>query len=143
MIECDQIKLEWSQIEKSNYTSDFIYASASEIMLLFPENEYLNKLLFDVFDYSKTIIKSEYNNLNTIQEIEENLRDNKYNYKYYEDLIERAKKIIEGEIKYEERREFTTNPNAIINKINQYGNIFDYTKQTLKMSRGGTDRQPT
>ena len=47
------------------------------------------------------------------------------------------------QIKYEKRREFTTNPNTDINKINQYGDISSYTKSILKMSRGGTDRQST
>ena len=146
VIECDQIKLEWTQIEQIDYTSDYIYASVSEIIFFLPENEYLNKLIYNVFDendYTKTILNPEYNDLIAIQEIEENIQDYLDTYKYIEELIERAKKIILEEIKFEKRREFTTNPNADINKINQYGDIFSYTKNILKMSRGGTDRQPT
>ena len=146
VIECDQIKLEWAQIEQADYSSEYLNACASEIMPLFPENEYLNKLLFDVFDendYYKMTINPEYNDLLAIQEIEENIQDYLGTYKYIGILIERAKKIIDGEIKYEKRREFTTNPNAETNRINQYGDIYNYTKNTLRMSRGSNDRQPT
>ena len=40
-IKCDQIKLEWAEIE--NTEIDNLYALANEIILLFPENEYINK----------------------------------------------------------------------------------------------------
>ena len=62
VITCDQIKLEWAEIDNQG-NSGHVIASASEIILLFPENENLNKLLFDVFDendYYKMSINSEY-----------------------------------------------------------------------------------
>lgn len=34
---CDRIKIEWAEIEET-----FLWANASEIILLFPENEYIN-----------------------------------------------------------------------------------------------------
>ena len=145
VINCDQIKLEWAEMDNPG-NSGYINATASEIILLFPENEYLNKLLFDVFDendYYKMFINSKYKDLLVIQEIEDNLQDYINNYKFIEFLIERSKKIIDGEIQYDKKREFTTNPNTEINKINQYGNIYSYTKEVLKMNLGGTDRQPT
>ena len=143
VITCDILKLEWAEVENPDNAK---YASASEIILLYPENEYLNKLLFDVFDeneYYKMTINSEYNDLLAIQEIEDNLQDYINNYKFIEVLIERAKQIIDGELKYDKRREFTTNPKSETNKINQYGNIYDYTKEVLKMTIGGIDIQPT
>ena len=148
VIECVQIKLEWTQIEQADdsASSDSLNAYASQIMPLFPENEYLNKLLFEVFDendYCKMSLNKKYNDLLIIQEIEENIQDYLRTYKYIKLLIERAKKIIDEEIKFEKKREFTTNPKADINKINQFGDISNYSKQELKMSRGGIDRQPT
>ena len=71
-------------------------------MFLFPENEYLNKLLFEVFKDEKTI-NSEYNNLPAIQEIEENLQDYIDSYTYIGELIEKAKKLIDGEKKDEKK----------------------------------------
>jgi len=58
-------------------------------------------------------------------------------------LINRAKKIVNREIKYEKRREFTTNQRAKINIINQHGDVNQYSKNILRMSKGGTNRQPT
>ena len=101
VVECDQIKLEWNKVEKSD-NSEYSYAFASEIMFLFPENEYLNKLLFEVFDEKdKNKINSEYNDLSAIQKIEENLQDYIDSYTYIGELIEKAKKIIAGEKKDE------------------------------------------
>ena len=146
VIECDEMKLEWAQIEQADDSSEKLNAYASEIMPLSPENEYLNKLLFDVFDekdYYKMTVNSKYKDLPAIQEIEEKVQGYLGIYKYIGILIDRAKKIIDGEIKYDKKREFTTNPKAEINIINQYGDIYNYTQNTLKMSRGSVDRQPT
>ena len=46
-IECDQIKIEWNEID-SEYNNDNVFAC--EIMFLYPENDYLDKLIFDIFD---------------------------------------------------------------------------------------------
>ena len=100
-VECDQIKLEWNKVEK-NDNSEYSYAFASEIMFLFPENEYLNKLLFEVFEDEKTL-NSKYNNLPAIQEIEEKLQDYIDSYTYIGELIEKAKKLIDGEKKDEKK----------------------------------------
>ena len=73
---CDQIKLEWSQIEIT--VSNNLYAFASEIIFLFPENKYINQLLYDIFqpnDYALLFIKPEYNNIHIIEEIEEKIKE--------------------------------------------------------------------
>ena len=143
-IRCDQIKLEWASIENTGI--DFSYALANEIILLFPENEYINKILFDVFepnDYSYLLIKSKYNKMNIIEEIEDNINeyiDISHNLKNF---IDRIKSVIKGDIKYDPKREFTTNQSAEMNIIKQHGNIAEYSTETLYMSRGGTNRQPT
>ena len=141
---CDQIKLEWAQIETT--VSLNLFSLASEIIFLIPENKYINQLLFDIFqpnDYNYFNIKSEYNNINTIEEIEtkiEHYIDISQNLKNF---IKRIKNIINGEFEYNPRREFTTNQTAEINIINQHGDVKYYTNNILKMSRGGTNRQPT
>ena len=144
-IMCDQIKLEWADIEET--TAHYKRAMASEILLLVPENEIINKLLFDVFqpnDYFKLLINPEYNDLNIIDEIEEKIKEDYFiNVEEANELIDRAKQIIRDEIEYEPRREFTTNQTAYLNIINQYGDIEYYSKNTLKMKKGATNRQCT
>ena len=142
-VTCDQIKLEWSIIEKSTSTT-FFWALSSEIMILIPEDENLNKLenIFLENDYTHLIINKEYN-IEKFNEIEEELFDYYNIYDHIKEIIDRIKNIIKGELKYEARREFTTNPNAKKNKINQYGDVRRYSRNTLKMSRGGTNRQST
>ena len=54
---CDQIKIEWAVIEETAQTN--LSAYSSEIMLLFPENEYINKLIYEIFnpnDYTQIFI---------------------------------------------------------------------------------------
>ena len=141
---CDEIKIEWADIEPNN--SNEARAAASEIMLLVPENQFANKLLFEVFninDYSKLFINKEYNDLNAIDELDEQLKEYIDIYDNVKELINRAKDIINDKLKCEPRREFTTNQTAKINILNQYGDVNYYTKNTLKMSRGGSNRQST
>ena len=45
-ITCDQIKLEWAQIEEFDLNKP--YALANEIIFLFPENIYINQLIYDI-----------------------------------------------------------------------------------------------
>ena len=141
-IVCDQIKLEWVEID--NGISNFQYASASEILLLLPENEYINNLLFNVFnDYSQLSIASEYNDINIIEDIEEKIRDYLDISEYLSNYLNKIKNIINGKIGYEPRREFTTNKSAKMNIINQYGDVASYSTTILKMANGGTNKQPT
>ena len=141
---CDQIKLEWAKIDLT--VSNNINALASEIIFLSPENEYMNKLLNDIYDindYSQLTINPQYNDINIIDEIEQNLMYYLDISDYVKNKIDRIKKIINGELKYEKRREFTTDQSANSNIINQHGYVGDYSRTNLKMARGGTDRQPT
>ena len=139
---CDQIKLEWSIIEQSQ-NINFVWATASEIMLLIPENEKLNKLidLFHNNDYTYLNVNEEY--YEQIFDIEQELEDYINTYEHIKEMVDRAEKIINGELKFEKRREFTTNQKASMNVIYQYGDVRRYSRNVLKMKRGGTNRQCT
>ena len=139
---CDQIKLEWSIIEQSQ-NINFVWATASEIMLLIPENEKLNKLidLFHNNDYTYLNVNEEY--YEQIFDIEQELEDYINTYEHIKEMVDRAEKIINGELKFEKRREFTTNQKSSMNVIYQYGDVRKYSRNVLKMTRGGTNRQCT
>ena len=139
---CDQIKLEWSIIEQSQ-NINFVWATASEIMLLIPENEKLNKLidLFHNNDYTYLNVNEEY--YEQIFDIEQELEDYINTYDHIKEMVDRAEKIINGELKFEKRREFTTNQKSSMNVIYQYGDVRKYSRNVLKMTRGGTNRQCT
>ena len=139
---CDQIKLEWSIIEQS-VNINFFWATASKIMLLIPENEKLNKLidLFHNNDYTYLNVNEEY--YEQIFDIEQELEDYINTYDHIKEMVDRAEKIINGELKFEKRREFTTNQKASMNVIYQYGDVRRYSRNVLKMKRGGTNRQCT
>ena len=142
-ITCDQIKLEWTNIEQSDGTT--IFPSASEIMLLFPENQYINELI-DAFypnDYTLSLIKPEYNDINIIEGLIENIKEYYDISETIQEIVSRIKNITNGEIIYDPKREFTTNQSSIQNIIYQYGDINYYSKKILKMSRGTTNRQST
>ena len=57
--------------------------------------------------------------------------------------IERIIGVFNGSISYDPKREFTTNQNVKINRLYQRGDVDAYSKYTLKMNRGGTNRQIT
>ena len=144
-IACDQIKLQWARIEEISEIRGE-QALASEIIFLFPENIYINKTIYDIFpknNYYKLDLNPEYNNIVKIEDLEQNMIDFLDILPQIQYIINRAKKIINGELKYEQRREFTTKQTAEINIINQYGDVTEYSRNVLLMSRGGTNRQPT
>ena len=84
-----------------------------------------------------------YNDINIINEIEENIINYLDISEGLKELIDRVKNIINGKLKYEKRREFTTNQNEKFNIINQYGDVENYSVNRLKMKRGTTNRQLT
>ena len=144
-VACDQIKLQWARMEE--ITKDRgEQALASEIIFLFPENKYINKTIYDIFpknDFCKLKLNTEYNNIIKIEDLEQNMIDFLDILPQIQYILNRAKKIINGKLKYEPRREFTTKQTAQINIINQHGDVTKYSQNVLLMSRGGTNRQPT
>jgi uncharacterized repeat protein (TIGR02543 family) len=141
---CDQIKLEWVNLEDSDVAS--ILPAASEIIFLSPENKYINQLL-DIFipnDYTHLKIKPEYyDDFNIINELEMQLKIDHQMSENIEEIIKRIKKIKSKELVFDSRREFTTNQTAKKNIIHQYGDVASYSKTILKMRWGGTNRQST
>jgi hypothetical protein len=136
----DQIKFEWANIQVGNY------AAAKEIKLFFPENKYINELMnniYDPSDYKCLTIINKYKDITAFEDLIEKIKD------YYDisenirKAVERIKKVINGEIYYEQNREFTTNQKAKGNIIHQYGDVASYSRNILKMKYGGTNRQCT
>ena len=144
IIECYQINLEWKKISPISVASYVNRATAREIIFLFPETQYLNSTLIDIYD------KNDYKQLTLSQSFKnyqnQNLLNNdliKYGYNdYMKEYIKRFFAILKGELKYDPKREFTTDINTKANIIDQWGDLNSYSKNVLKMSLGGvTNRQ--
>ena len=135
-IECDELKLEIYNSEK---------IEEENIFLLSQETEYLNENIINAFDkkdYRMLTLSDEFNNKDLIKNLE--METEKYEVSdYAKNYIKRIKLVYDGEISYDPRREFTTNPKAEVNIIHQRGDIDKYAKQTLKMTFAGTNRQST
>lgn len=138
--ECNKIQLEWVECPKNHRYE----ASAREIVFLQPETEetVATDSLFS--DYNQFTLNEKYNSMEAIEALDESLKGN-VNYKlYYKSIIERAKKIVSGELKYSAKNEFSTVPsNSEITKINQYGGLRSYAQNTLRLNWFGIDRQTT
>ena len=142
---CDQIKLEWKDINICAYDNYNGKISASEIILLTKEGENVNEDLFNAFDksdYRELVLSKEYQNKEKIDLLKEELKIYEFSdtIKIY---VEKIIGISNGSIIYDPRREFTTNQKEKINKIHQRGDVENYSKRTLKMWRGSTNRQLT
>ena len=142
-IKCDQIKLEWNQ---TSYCDSFYKrkASAGEIKLLFPETENINENMIKVFtDYNRFTLSKEFDNEDFIKSIKNELKTLDFVF-YPKKFIERIEGVFNGSIIFNPKREFTTNPkNSVSNIINQKGDIYNYARNKLLMSRAGSNRQIT
>ena len=145
IIACDQIKIEWAQANICKYNNFEGVISAEELILLVPESQNINENLFNAFDksdYRELTLSKEYVNEERINSLKKEIK----NYTFSDNIKNYVEKIIgvyNGSIVYDPKREFTTNQNAIFNKLYQRGDVDSYSKSTLKMSRGGTNRQIT
>ncbi len=90
-------------------------------------------------DYAQFQVKPEYNTLDKLNAYKEKVK-NLSSYK--EEDFARAESVIKGLVRFDARREFSTYEDAL-NALHQYGAIRNYCSDTLKMSRFGSDRQPT
>ena len=139
--ECDQIKIEWAGIKTYDRFEKF--TTAKEIMLFFPETEYLNDTILNIFsDYTQMALKKEFNNIDIIEsliEINKNFLQMNENLNSF---FNRIKMVAVGAIKFDPKREFSTNQNAKTNIIQQRGNIASHARNTIKMVWAGTNRQP-
>ena len=142
-IKCDQLKLEWNQ---TNYCDDFYKkrASAAEIKLLIPETENINENVINAFtDYNRLTLSEEFNNEDLVKTLKKELKTLDFNL-YSKKYIERIEGVFNGSIKFNPKREFTTNPyNTKSNIIYQRGDRYTYARNKLFMSRAGLNRQIT
>ena len=140
---CDQIKLEWNQ---TSYCSNFYdrKASAAEIKLLIPETEDINENIINAFtDYNRFTLSKKFNDKQFINQLKEELKTIDFS-PYPKKYIERIEGVFNGSIFFEPKREFVTNlSGGKSNVIYQRGNIYDYARNKLLISRAGTSRQVT
>lgn len=141
---CDQIKLEWNQ---TSYCSSSQYerkASAAEIKLLIPETENINENIIHAFtDYNRLTLSKEFNDKKFINQLKEELKIIDFS-QYPKKYIERIEGVFNGSIYFDPKREFITNLySGKSNVIYQRGNIYDYARNKLLISRAGTSRQVT
>lgn len=138
--ECTKIQFEWVACP----TYHRYEASAREIVFLQPENKETVAADNLFSDYNQFTLTDEYNSLQNIEILEEKLKTNSNYEIYYKSVIERAKSILSGELKYNSENEFSTLPsNSEVNKINQYGGLRSYAQNTLRLNWFGIDRQAT
>ena len=141
-IKCDQIKLEWVEIK--TYQRFEKFTTAKEIQFFIPENEYLNETILNIFssdDYRFMTLNETFNSVELIETI---IQNNEHILNFHNPLnnyLARAKLASTGALKFDSRREFTTNQSSKINIIRQRGNVLNYVRNTLKMSMAGTNRQ--
>ena len=139
-IECNNLQLEFVETKTCRNK-----IKEEDIFILFPETEIFNENIlnaFDKTDYRKLTLSEEFNK----KEIITNLENESKKYElsdYANNYIKRIKSVYLGDISYDPRREFTTNPNENSNYIYQRGNIDEYARKTLRMAYAGTNRQST
>lgn len=138
--ECTKIQLQWVSIPTYNRYE----ASAKEIIFLQPETDETKAIDGLFSDYNAFNLSEKYNSLAAVEQLEEALKSN-INYDiYYKSQIERAKKVLLGELTYNPKYEFSTSDeNTGAAKILQHGALREYTQNTLRTSWFGIDRQAT
>lgn len=118
------------------------HASASEFILLKPEEKEVVAIRNLFSDYKKSIIKEEYNDIEVINNLRELVIDNPIYETVLKDNLDRAESILENSIIFDvSNREFSTG-NLTSKKIKQVGSIADFRRK-LKHTWQGTDRQAT
>lgn len=114
-------------------------ATAREIIFLQKECEEFEvyKNLFT--DYCRTSVNQSISTYQKLCQFEDKLKDN-VNFLESNQNIERAKKVLSGEVEFNSNFEFSTNPTAK-NVIERNGNLESYCKNDLLLSSFGTNRQ--
>jgi len=133
-----KIRLEYEKVE----TAHKYVATAREIMFLQPEDGDLFAAYKSLFtDYNKLTLSGDFSTSAKIAALDEKLQAN-LNYEELKERIDRAYSVLNGEITYDEKREFSTDPTAA-NVIERHGNVTNYARNDLKMAFFGTVRQVT
>ena len=139
-LECNELVFELEELEDCPNK-----IKEKDILFLSPETEYINENIINVFDkndYRKLTLSKEYNTKEFITNLENESK--KYELSdYAKNYIKRIKAVYLGDSTYDQRREFTTKQMNSPNTIGQKGDIAKYSKDTLKMAFGATNRQCT
>ena len=140
-IECKELKLELDELEDCPNK-----VKEEDIFFLSPETEYINENIINAFDkndYRKLTLSKEYNTEEFVSNLEKESK--KYDLSdYAKNYIKRIKAVYLQEVTLDPRREFSTNPsNTYLNYIPRNGDVEKYSKETLKMYWGPTNRIST
>lgn len=148
-VNCRKINLEWKKISESKDSNYKNKGTAKEIIFLYPETKNINSTLinaFDKSDYRELTLSKDWKNISNIK----NLSSEVNNYFVVGGFnifnnVSRILSIYMNNLKYDPKREFSTVEYKMspINHLKQFGDIESYARNTLKMSRGGTNRQST
>lgn len=138
-ISTNQIRFEYETVS----TRHRYCATAREIIFLQEENTALYNDFCNIFeDYAELTLSQFANTQDKISSLEQKFAS-KINFEsVLKNKFDRAKDVALGQISYSEKREFSTNPN-VKNVVGQFGNIKNYSRNTLKFSWFGTNRQVT
>ena len=129
-------------VTNNSVSNSFAVPTAAEIMILQPENNYVD-IVGDLFaDYRWTKLNPKYATKEMIALLRKELSGHANYQTAYLPRIERAEALLNGTAEYIPDREYATDDETL-HKIYQYGNIINYARQTLKMDYAGTNRQPT
>lgn len=138
--ECTKIQFEWLDCPKNHRYE----ASAREIIFLQHETVQTQAIDNLFSDYNCFTLNEKYNSALAIEELEQSLKSNINYDTYFKSQIDRAKNILNGELVYNPKYEFSTSPeNSDVTKILQHGGIRSYAQNTLRLAWFGIDRQTT
>jgi len=141
-VKCYQLKLEWTQI--FSHSGDYANkATIKELTLLFPEGTNINSNIlnaYDKSDYRQLTLLDKYKTKTMIDSINSELKQYGFN-ENMKKYIERITSIYNGTLKYDPKREFSTNPKSNVNIIYQRGDIEKYARNILRLATAGTNRQ--
>ena len=141
-VKCYQLKLEWTQI--FSHSGDYANkATIKELTLLFPEGTNVNSNILNVYDksdYRQLTLLDKYKTKTMIDSINSELKQYGFN-ENMKKYIGRINSIYNGTLKYDSKREFSTDPKSKVNIIYQRGNIEKYARDILRLNTAGTNRQ--
>ena len=136
IISCRQMRIMWNK-------EDQRMSTIKNMVLLFPSTNYLsyNNIhnIFDTSDYKRLTLKKTFSSAE-IDGMKKDLASYGYNdetNEYYGRIIA----IASGSLKYDAKREFSTDSKSKVNIIYQRGDIEKYGENVLKRSFPGTNRQ--
>ena len=135
VLSCRKMRIMW---DKKNMEM----ATIKQMILLFPVTNYLNYKNLDTFDtsdYKHLTLRTKFSSVEI-----EGMKKDLALYGYNEETNEHFRRIISissGTLKYDAKREFSTDTKSKVNVIYQRGDIEKYATNVLKRNTPGTNRQ--